>query len=181
MPALPRYGSASYSPVDLLSLALSLALPMSGARFTGDYRFDVNPVFGVPYPTGNSWGAAATVLPGMVLHDPQYAGTQYDIRSNPHLMRHELGHVEQQGALGPGFWLAYALSGGDPFEPYDPRNLQNERGRSNVERHDMRQAWMPPDDMRGQFPLFRVSREGGSTSLQFLPGYPQLGEIKVKR
>ena len=175
--------------MDLLSLALSLALPMDGAKFTGDWRMDVNPVFGVPAPT-HKWGAAATVVPGAVLYDPRFAGSDYDIHSNPHLMRHELAHAEQQAALGPGFWPAYGLTGGRAFEPYDPlhlrwpgmfANAQPQYQGAGPDAHDMRRTWMPEPEQRQQFPLFRLEREGETSRMQFMPGYPQLGQLTVKR
>lgn len=175
--------------MDLLSLALSLALPMDGTKFTGDWRMDVNPVFGVPAPT-HKWGAAAMALPGAVLYDPRYAGTDYDIHSNPHLMREELAHTEQQAALGPGFWAAYGATGGRAFEPYDPLhsrfpgvfpNSQPEHRGTGPTAHDMGRTWMPEDDERQRYPLFRLEREGDTSRMQLLPGYPQLGQLTVKR
>lgn len=175
--------------MDLLSLALSLALPMDGTRFTGDWRMDVNPVFGVPVPTSD-WGAAATVVPGAVLYAPRYRGTDYDIHSNPHLMRHELAHAEQQAALGPGFWAAYGATGGRAFEPYDPMHAQfpnaftdQRPGTSGVgpEANDMGRTWMPEGDQRQQFPMFRLERQGETSRMQFMPGYPELGKLTVKR
>jgi hypothetical protein len=162
--------------VDLLGLALSLALPLQGGRFTGDYRLDMNPTFAVQAPT-SKWGASATVVPGAVLYDPRYRGTEYDIFSNPVLMRHELHHVDQQAALGPGFWPAYGLTGGRAFEPYDPvagflPSNPNEWDERRSKDHNMDRTWHPPKEMRNQFPLFRVERAGDSASLSFLPGYP---------
>jgi hypothetical protein len=171
--------------MDLLSLALSLALPMDGAKFTGDWQMDINPVFGVPAPTGN-WGAAATVVPGAVLYDPRYAGSDYDIHSNPHLMRHELAHTEQQAALGPGFWAAYGATGGRAFEPYDPLHwrypdvfpdAQPEARGHGPEAHDMSRTWMPEPEQRQRYPLFRFERQGDTHRMRFMPGYPQLGEL----
>lgn len=176
--------------MDLLSLALSLALPMDGTKFTGDWRMDVNPVFGVPFPT-HKWGAAATVVPGAVLYDPRYEGTDYDIHSNPHLMRHELAHTEQQAALGPAFWAAYAGTGGQAFEPYDPRDMFGPNAQADWDAgivrsegpsaHDMGRTWMPEDHERQRYPMFRLEREGDTSRMQFMPGYPQLGHLTVKR
>lgn len=161
---------------------------MDGAKFTGDWRMDVNPVFGVPAPT-HKWGAAATVVPGAVLYDPRYRGTDYDIYSNPHLMRHELAHTEQQAALGPGFWAAYGATGGRAFEPYDSLHMQfpnafpdqRPEGRgTGPEAHDMSRTWMPEPEQRQQYPLFRAEMEGGVGKLHFMPGYPRLinGELR---
>jgi hypothetical protein len=40
------------------------------------------------------------------------------------------------------------------------------------------QMWRPPDEMRNQFPIFRLAREGGDTRFQFMPGYPELLSIR---
>jgi hypothetical protein len=149
---------------------------------------DVNPVFGVPI-SSSKWGAAATTIPGAVLYDPINAGTEYDPYSNPYVMRHELAHAEQQAALGPGFWLAYGATGGRAFEPYDPLHdsypltfANSKVGSEGVgpEAHNMDRTWMPEDEQRQQYPLFRVEKSGGSTSLHFMPGYPRLinGELR---
>ena len=160
--------------MDLLGLALSLAFPLSEGKFTGDWQFDVNPTFAIPAPT-SKWGAAATVVPGAVLYDPRYAGTEDDIFSNPYLMRHEMAHVEQQAALGPGFWAAYGATGGRAFEPYDPLYRLIPGQEYDGDRwNDMRGVWMPEPEQRNQYPLFRVSREDDATRLSLLPGYPQL-------
>ncbi|MGM0386104.1 MAG: hypothetical protein ACQERF_09020 [Actinomycetota bacterium] len=170
-----------------MSLALSLALPMDGTKFTGDWRMDVNPVFGVPAPT-SKWGAAATTIPGAVLYDPRYAGSGQDMYSNPHVMRHELAHTEQQAALGPAFWAAYGATGGRAFEPYNPTeffgpNVPEGGGRpgSGPDFHDMGRTWMPEDDERQRYPLFRLERQGDTSRMQVLPGYPELGKLTVKR
>lgn len=160
--------------MDLLSLALSLSLPLQGGQFTGDYSFDVNPTIGIPFPTGQ-WGATATTLPGVILHDPEMAKLSWgnDIR-NPELLRHELMHVEQQAALGPAFLPAYLLTAGSAFEPYDPLHeffgLPSSPNRPTHNDYD--QMWMPDESMRGQYPLFRLARDEGRTRLQFMPGYP---------
>lgn len=158
--------------MDLLSLALSLALPMDGARFTGDYTLDITPTFGVPVQS-LPMDAIATTLPGAVFYvdEPWLRGTEYHLESNPHLLRHELTHVDQQTALGPAFWLAYAATAGRAFEPYDPlaRWLPSSTGNH---RHDFSDAWTPPPEMEGNYPLFRIAREGDEHRLQLLPGYP---------
>ena len=161
--------------MDLLRLALSLSLPMEGAEFTGDYSFDVTPTFGVPMANGLPWGASATTLPGMVLYDDReyLRGTRHHLPSSPELQQHELGHVDQQSALGPAFWLGYALSGGQAFEPYNPLRAFLGPPSSYQERsNDMSRTWMPPPDMPRDFPIFRLKREDDTTSIQFMPGYP---------
>lgn len=169
--------------MDLLGLALSLSLPMQGGNFTGDYSFDLSPTVGVEAPTG-LWGAGATTLPGVVLYDPvegerlNRMGESWD-----EIQRHEMMHVEQQQALGPAFWLAYAMTGGQAFEPHQEFSFAPASASANI--HDTRDVkhidydrmWMPSEEMRGNYPLFRLAREGGATRLQFLPGYPELLRI----
>lgn len=161
--------------MDLLSLALSLSLPMNEGRFTGDYSFDINPTFGIPFQQGLPWGAAATTLPGAVLYDarPYVAGTRLDLNSNPEMRAHELTHVDQQAALGPAFWLGYLATGGRAFEPYDPLHTFFGLPSSyHGSEHDMSQTWRPPADMPRDYPLFRIARSGDETRFQLLPGYP---------
>jgi hypothetical protein len=164
--------------MDLLSLALSLSLPMQGGQFTGDYSFDLTPTIGIHAPTG-LWGAGATTLPGVVLYDPAEverlgaAGEGWD-----EIVRHELMHSEQQQALGPAFWLAYTLTGGQAFEPHKEITFVPSTtaawGMAPRVESDYSRMWMPDDTTRGRYPLFRMAREGGGTRLQFMPGYPEL-------
>lgn len=159
--------------MDLLSLALSLSLPMNEGRFTGDARLDVNPVVAVPMD-GLPWGAAAITLPGVVLYDDRGLwGPEYDLPSSREMRAHELGHADQQSTLGPAFWLVYLLSAGRAFEPYD--SLSTTFGLPSSHQgspHDMSRTWQPPSDMPRQFPFLRLERKGGTTSIQLLPGYP---------
>ena len=161
--------------MDLLRLAISLGLPMDGAQFTGDWSLDVDPVFGIPFRNGLPWAASATTLPGFVLYDDSDAvrdgyGGRNHLPSNPEILRHELEHSDQMGALGPAFWLGYGGTAGRAFEPYDIFNLGAPNASGNP--HDFSNAWTAPEEMRGQYPLFRVSRMGGETQFRLLPGYP---------
>ena len=172
MLCLPVRGDGDPVGMDLLRLALSLGLPMDGAKFTGDWTLDIDPTFGVPVSSLPNRASAMT-LPGMVLYQdaPWMEGYRDHLPSDPHLLRHELEHVDQQSALGPAFWLAYAATGGRAFEPYDPlaRWLPSNTGNYD---HDFSDVWTAPPEMVGNYPLFRISRRGDETKYQFMPGYP---------
>lgn len=156
--------------MDLLSLALSLSLAMDGPKFTGDYTLDASPVFGVA--TGMlPRNSVAMTLPGVILYrDDPTLPDEFRLKRNPELLRHELEHVAQQSALGPAFWLGYGATAGRAFEPYDIFNLGAPS--SYGDQHEFRNVWTAPDEMVGNYPLFRVARAGDETRLQLLPGYP---------
>lgn len=90
-------------------------------------------------------------------------GYWYSDNARPSIHREELAHIQQMEALGPAFFLAYALTGGEPFEPYRLR-----QGDYDV---DFNKMWNPGDAGMGRnFPQFRVNF-GESPSLEVLPGY----------
>jgi hypothetical protein len=164
--------------MDLLSLTIAISLPLSGGQFTGDYSFDVSPTIGLEAPTG-LLGAGATTLPGVVLYDRTeverlgLAGEGWG-----EILRHELMHAEQQRALGPAFWLAYGLTGGQGFEPHKEVTFVPSTtaawGMAPRAQSDYSQMWMPVEGMRGRYPIFRIARDGATTRLQWMPGYPGL-------
>jgi hypothetical protein len=88
---------------------------------------------------------------------------------------------DEGNALGPGFWVAYALTGGTVFEPtYSEHWYETGLTGPNVRVLDLRReedfsnVWMPPDANRPEYPIFRIAREGNTTRLQWMPGYPGL-------
>ncbi len=120
----------------LLELTLSLTLCLGSANWS----LDVSPTFlvEVPYLGGRVIGRA---LPHLVMVVPNLSG---DVRQE--LIAHELKHIRQWEALGPGLALAYALTGGIPFEDYlNPDGAM----------------WLPPPGMLN-CPLLRVSNHGVS-------------------
>lgn len=170
--------------MDLLGLALSLSLPMQGGQFTGDYSVDITPTIGMQAPVGKL-GAGAMTLPGVVLKDPEKLRELEEMgQSHDETHMHELMHVEQQQALGPAFWAAYALTGGQSFEPIYESTQWSATPQSTAWGGEQMQhrrdadystMWMPPGEMQGNYPLFRIGRERGEgTRLQFMPGYPEL-------
>ena len=66
-----------------------------------------------------------------------------------HILAHELIHIRQWAALGPGLPIAYAFSLGEPFEDY----LGDEF------------MWEPPRAMEWNCPLLRINSRG----LQLMP------------
>lgn len=122
----------------------------------GPWRLDVSPQFGVPLPL-MQWSRGtfdAVTLPGVTFYDPNAPLLDY---SASRLFPHELHHWEQQKALGPWFWAAYALSGGSVFEPHF----------ATIEGQGWTGTWMPPTDMRDDYPIFRI----GSGGFHAFPGY----------
>jgi hypothetical protein len=73
----------------------------------------------------------------------------------------ELNHWRQYQALGPALPLAYAITLGEPFEPYDLR-----RG-GTITRHDPIHMW-EADETR--YPTFRVTFER-QVDIEFMPGW----------
>lgn len=57
-----------------------------------------------------------TVLPFLILTGPQPLCDE--IYGEGNVLRHEVVHVRQMEALGPGQPVAYILTGGRPFEDY---------------------------------------------------------------
>lgn len=164
----------------LLSLTLALMLPMDGLRFTGDFQLDINPVFAVDARL-SQWGAAGTTLPGLVLLDQEgLARLESWGETRTEVIRHELMHTEQQAALGPGFWVAYALTAGRPFEPYDPLEwfVGIAAAPTEYKPNEYGQMWMPEPEERQRYPLLRLARRGGTGSIELLPGYPRLLTIR---
>jgi hypothetical protein len=98
-----------------------------------------------------------------------YVYDVYSARMNPTLHAEELLHIRQWEALGPAFPLAYALTGGDPFEPYALTGWQTvpaaqRRGGSYA--GTLERMWQP--DAR-RSPQVRVAFGRGETSLSVLP------------
>jgi hypothetical protein len=84
-------------------------------------------------------------------------------------------HIRQWEALGPLYLVAYLLTAGDPFEPYDPRHTgawsKRPSGTYGVN-HDawnLDHAWQP--DSR-RFPQLRLTlHPDRSGRIEFMPGY----------
>lgn len=106
-------------------------------------------------------------------------GYLFDLHSaarNPSLHAEELLHIEQWEALGPAFAVAYLLTGGDPFEPYNPLRWQAfpaaER-RGGREPSALAYMWQP--DVR-RSPQWRLTFAGEGMRVEFLPAFGELFE-----
>jgi hypothetical protein len=100
-----------------------------------------------------------------------YFYDRYTATKNRALHAEEILHIRQWEALGPAFPLAYAVTGGDPFEPYNPVSWQiapsAERppGRREVA---LERMWQP--DAR-RSPQWRIEMSGGEPRVRFMPLY----------
>ena len=153
-----------------VTFGFSSPLGSSNTWTLDSWTVDASPQFSMPFPT-RLWNASATTLPGVTLYDLHvYAGNDTpglrDVLSNsPQNFAHELKHYRQQQYLGPWFFVAYALSNGDEFEPYAGGvNKGAMRGWTK----DVWQAPLPSNNIIQQnYPVFRITNEG----LTLFPGY----------
>jgi hypothetical protein len=168
----------------LYALAITLAITLDG--FTPVHAtLEVNPTFLVsaqfPAPhTGMALPHLIIVdLPALTrldsftgFHAPPAGGWE-----NPHgntitslkdlAIQEEYLHTRQFSALGPAFYLVYALTLGEALEPYSPRNRPE--GNSNLS--DFSSMWQPSNEQARACPLLRFEWGGGTGSGSFLPCY----------
>jgi hypothetical protein len=136
--------------VNVQSITLALAIVLGG----GPTTLDIYPTFTVPLEI-----PFALPLPSQVWVEKKTGRTVVDGVALPHLvlyrpdltpddltyvMRHEMGHQAQWGALGPTLVPIYLVTRGEPFEDY----LGND------------QMWIPPREML-QCPMFRWHSDSG--------------------
>jgi len=123
----------------LLELTLALTLYLG----TPEWRLDVSPTFLIEVPHLGG-GVIGRALPHLVMVVPNLPDDERRA-----LLDHELKHIRQWEALGPGLVLAYALTLGIPFEDYlNPDGVM----------------WLPPPGMR-HCPLLRIE----SGAMKFMP------------
>lgn len=96
-------------------------------------------------------------------------GYAHDGRTDGNIHAEEQLHMRQMEELGPAFWLAYGLTGGAPFEPYDQRRGIYPAADSPGY---LDRAWQPQGGFGNErkFPQFRATF-GEDPSLELLPGY----------
>ena len=149
------------NPINLAGLALSLSIPF-GEGAPKPVTADFN-IYG---RQAMSQYASSPFFPGTVVGGTATPFGYRHVGDDPLLHREEMKHIEQMEALGIlPFLLSYAATSGEPFEPYRARARDFDK---NFDR-----MWMPPDEMRGQYPQFRATfpRDGESSpSLEFMPG-----------
>lgn len=95
-----------------------------------------------------------------------YGACDYERVSRDLILREELLHTEQISALGPGFFLAYAGTLGEAFEPYSPRD--------DDVAFDWDNMWLPGPELAGSCPLFRLRFDAGASEASLLPCYEVL-------
>lgn len=101
---------------------------------------------------------------------------------HPYFHAEEIAHIRQWEALGPAFLLAYAVTGGEPFEPYPTRDSVIASAREDVPYWDMDRMWRPPPELERAYPQLRVRwSRSGETKLTFLPGYAELLQAALGR
>lgn len=106
-------------------------------------------------------------------------GYVYDDRvftRNPEYHTEEITHIRQWEALGPGFLLAYGLTGGEPFEPYHTRNSVIASASSDSPYWAYDRMWQPPTHLEKAHPQLRVTWGGerDETTITLFPGYSEL-------
>lgn len=143
----------------LASAYLTLNLPFGpGSGPPPSLEFGLHPSVRLG-PDNGTYTPGSIQVSGMAT--PMGYGYTNTATSDVH--REELAHIDQMEALGPAFFLAYALTGGEPFEPYRARE-----GDFSV---DFNRMWNPEEAGMGRnFPQFRMNF-GESPSLEVLPGY----------
>lgn len=103
------------------------------------------------------------------------------VAANPLLHMEEVMHYQQFRALGLAFPLAYAVTLGEPFEPYPIRrpdvlaaSLYHDSRGLNLDVYSLERMWMPDASQRPVAPMLRLtgsSRE--DAQLSFFPGFTQ--------
>lgn len=142
--------------VALASAYLSLSIPFGPNSSPISLDFGVHPsLYFSPEARGEGQRVTGLATP---------FGYGYSSGANPFVHEEELAHIDQMEALGPAFWVAYALTGGEPFEPYRLRQGDLDT--------DFNRMWLPDEDQERQFPQARLTF-GKEPTLQILPGYEE--------
>lgn len=141
--------------MDLASAWIALNIAFGGGMEPQFEGIDLGGSVAVNAPIGrlgnlggllpNSYSPQALTLGPLILTDPMMGG------NSPDVISHELEHVRQYEALGPGLLLAYALGGGREFEDY--------RGDGTM--------WQPDDSMK-RHPVVSYTRDNG---LRIFPAF----------
>lgn len=112
---------------------------------TPHWTVDVDPTLAIDVTLPGNHGPnrirPGMALPNLILIDPR-ADRVRGMRQRT--VEHEIEHTDQWSALGPGFLVAYTVTGGAALEDY----------------HDPH-AWKAPRDLR-PCPLLRIDAQGGT-------------------
>lgn len=153
--------------MDLIAIAFALTIPL--APVSEPIVFDVTPFVAIEVPQITSRPYATSLGPLLLYNEFSQGESMYDYVgiSGYNMVHHELKHWRQQASLGPIFWIVYAMTMGEVFEPYSPIDL--------FAPLDFGKVYHPPPEDFGNFPFFRFSFNTDSTiTLSAFPGYPQL-------
>ncbi len=102
----------------------------------------------------------------------RYGACDFEVVHHAEIAREEYLHTVQMRALGPAYFGAYALTMGEPFEPYNPRDAG--------QTFDWSSMWLPAPELANSCPLFRLSFDSSSgASAGVLPCY-QLLELELR-
>lgn len=142
----------------LHSIVVSLSIVFGGPETL--VTLDVNPTFIVnapirdvlPAPGEDVWFNAVT-LPHLILLDESAMRTPGE---RALVLREEALHAEQWSALGPTYPIAYALTLGRAFEPYDLLEVR-QHGYQNP---DFNRMWQPTPTLAQRCPLIRINNNG---------------------
>lgn len=148
--------------VALASAYLTLNLPFGPNSPPPSLDFGIQPALHMADPVvGEDYGRVAGLSTPI--------GYSYSSGANDRVHAEEQLHMRQMEALGPAFWLAYGLTGGEPFEPYNQRvgNYPDPNTQGYLER-----MWTPDEGQERQFPQARLTF-GEDPTLQILPGYEE--------
>jgi len=138
--------------IRVIALTVALVFP---ADNPGAWTLSVSPQVAVPVSVGEV--NEAITLPFVTFYRPFHFGYPGALAPwRDMLFDHEVQHYRQERALGPWFWLSYAATLGQPFEP--------DQSTGWAEWND---AWLPPPSMEASYPFVRISGSG----VEFMPGY----------
>lgn len=156
--------------MSLAAITITLTVTFGGGQI-GQVYLDLNPViavhigssqpFGTLAPNSYASGFAGTTIGNVILvNDPVLdAAVRRDPGYRVDFWREEVEHSKQWSALGPLFPVLYAISRGQPFEPYPSRNL----GGYTADQYDFALMWQPTRQESGRCPAIRIGlRNRGS-------------------
>lgn len=111
---------------------LTLTIPLG----PGELLIEGSVYFSLSLPDGverfGEWFPAGVATPFGVFLTPE----RYPIQRAPLVIDEEIRHLYQWEALGPAYPLAYLLTWGEPFEPYNTRDWSDWS-------YDLSRMWQP--------------------------------------
>lgn len=135
----------------LFAITFVLTVHLNGFKPTG-WDASVDPVFWSNSEppqialVARGYGAVGMAIPNFFWLDTSRSPEDPSL-----VLQEEYTHTRQMAALGPGFFVAYAATWGQPFEPYNPRDLANRS-------YSLQRMWHPKDANR--CPMFDFGSDG---------------------